>query len=142
RGARRTVLSAGVLASPLILQRSGHRADALGRNVRMHPGAIVFGVFDDDVAPWSGATQGYHVTGFLDEGIACASGLAARPACATTSVRGMSAACRSASRAWSRWSSPPVRAASWLGSTGWHPDTTTSARRRPFAAQALRRTTF
>jgi acetylornithine/succinyldiaminopimelate/putrescine aminotransferase/choline dehydrogenase-like flavoprotein len=67
--ARCTVLSAGVMASPLILQRSGHRADPVGRNIRMHPGAIVFGVFDDDVAPWDGATQGYHVTGFLDEGI-------------------------------------------------------------------------
>jgi acetylornithine/succinyldiaminopimelate/putrescine aminotransferase len=67
--ARCTVLSAGVLSSPLILQRSGHRADPVGRNVRMHPGAIVFGVFDDDVSPWNGATQGYHVTGFLGEGI-------------------------------------------------------------------------
>ncbi|OBA78094.1 hypothetical protein A9W99_03790 [Mycobacterium sp. 1164966.3] len=67
--ARCTVLCAGALSSPLILQRSGHRADCLGGNVRMHPSAIVFGIFDDDVSPWSGATQGYHVTGSLDEGI-------------------------------------------------------------------------
>lgn len=67
--AKCTVLAAGALASPQILQRSGHHADPVGRNVRMHPGVIVMGVFDDAVSPWSGATQGYHVTGFLEEGI-------------------------------------------------------------------------
>lgn len=67
--ARCTVLSAGALSSPAILKRSGHRADAVGRNIRMHPGAIVYGVFDDDVSPWADASQGYHVTGFLEEGI-------------------------------------------------------------------------
>jgi hypothetical protein len=35
----------------------------------MHPGATVCGIFDDDVSPWSDPTEGYHVTGFLDEGI-------------------------------------------------------------------------
>lgn len=67
--AKCTVLAAGAFASPQILQRSGHKADPLGRNVRMHPGVIVMGLFDDEVSPWDGATQGYHVTGFLDEGI-------------------------------------------------------------------------
>lgn len=67
--ARCIVLCAGALASPLILQRSGHRAESVGRNVQMHPAAIVLGVFDDDVSPWDGNTQGYHVTGFVDEGI-------------------------------------------------------------------------
>lgn len=67
--ARCTVLAAGALASPQLLQRSGHRSDPLGRNVRMHPGVIVMGAFADEVSPWNGATQGYHVTGFLEEGI-------------------------------------------------------------------------
>ncbi len=67
--AKCTVLAAGAFASPQLLQRSGHAADPVGRNVRMHPGVIVMGLFDDEVSPWQGATQGYHVTGFLDEGI-------------------------------------------------------------------------
>lgn len=67
--ARCTVLAAGAFASPQILQRSGHSADALGRNVRMHPGLMVMGIFDEDISPWNGATQGFHVTGFLEEGI-------------------------------------------------------------------------
>ena len=67
--AKCTVLAAGALASPQILQRSGHSADPVGRNVRMHPGTIVMGVFDEEISPWNGATQGYHVTGFLEEGI-------------------------------------------------------------------------
>ena len=67
--AKCTVLAAGALASPQILQRSGHSADPVGRNVRMHPGVVVLGVFDEQVSPWHGATQGYHITGFLEEGI-------------------------------------------------------------------------
>jgi choline dehydrogenase-like flavoprotein len=35
----------------------------------MHPGVIVTGAFDEEISPWNGATQGYHVTGFLEEGI-------------------------------------------------------------------------
>ncbi|MDT5175200.1 MAG: 3-acetyloctanal aminotransferase, partial [Mycobacterium sp.] len=64
-----TVLAAGAFASPQILQRSGHTANPVGRNVRMHPGVIVTGAFDEEISPWNGATQGYHVTGFLEEGI-------------------------------------------------------------------------
>ena len=67
--AKCTVLAAGALASPQILQRSGHTADPVGRNVRMHPGVVVLGLFDELVEPWHGATQGYHITGFLEEGI-------------------------------------------------------------------------
>lgn len=67
--ARCTVLAAGALASPLILQRSGHRHEGVGRNLRMHPGSVVIGRFPEEVRPWDGATQGYHVTGFIEEGI-------------------------------------------------------------------------
>ena len=67
--ARCTVLAAGALASPQILQRSGHGGNPVGRNVRMHPGVVVLGVFDEQISPWLGATQGYHITGFLEEGI-------------------------------------------------------------------------
>jgi ornithine--oxo-acid transaminase len=67
--ARCTVLAAGALASPLILQRSGHRADPVGRNLQMNPGAVVSGVFDEKASPCSGSARSYHVTGFLDEGI-------------------------------------------------------------------------
>jgi len=41
----------------------------VGRNVRMHPGVVVLGLFDEPVSPWHGATQGYHITELLSDGI-------------------------------------------------------------------------
>ncbi len=67
--AKCTVLAAGALASPVILQRSGHRVASVGQNLRTHPGLMVLGEFDEDIEPWDGATQGAHVTGFVEEGI-------------------------------------------------------------------------
>jgi choline dehydrogenase-like flavoprotein len=65
-----TILSAGVIASPNILRRSGLTHAPIGGNLRLHPSAMMFGVFEDDVHPWVGATQGYHSTHFLEsEGI-------------------------------------------------------------------------
>jgi choline dehydrogenase-like flavoprotein len=67
--ARCTVLAAGALATPVIIQKSGIKRDAVGSNLCFHPGSVVMGVFDDEVAPWGGATQGYHCVDFLQEGI-------------------------------------------------------------------------
>ena len=67
--ARCTILAAGALASPVICQKSGLTRDPIGGNLRMHPATVVAGVFDEDVLPWYGATQGYHSLDLLKEGI-------------------------------------------------------------------------
>ncbi|HEV8324318.1 MAG TPA: GMC family oxidoreductase [Myxococcota bacterium] len=67
--ARCTVLAAGALASPVIMMQSGIRRAPVGANLRFHPGTAVMGIFDDEVAPWSGATQGYHCLDFLEQGM-------------------------------------------------------------------------
>jgi choline dehydrogenase-like flavoprotein len=69
--AKAVVLAAGVLATPLLLQRSGDLANAskqVGENLQFHPGTSVMGVFPDEVDPVFGATQGYQSFQFLREG--------------------------------------------------------------------------
>lgn len=69
--ARVVVLSAGCMATPVLLQRSGNlanRSGQVGRNLQFHPGAMVTGVFPEPVQPEFGATQGYQSLGFLREG--------------------------------------------------------------------------
>jgi acetylornithine/succinyldiaminopimelate/putrescine aminotransferase/choline dehydrogenase-like flavoprotein len=63
------ILAAGALASPIIMQRSGIRRSAIGANLGAHPGTVVIGMFDHDVNPWEGPSQGVHCLDFLDEGI-------------------------------------------------------------------------
>lgn len=67
--AKATVLAAGALASPVLIQKSGLGRPTTGANLRMHPSTVVAGVFKEDVLPWAGAAQGYHTTHFLPEGI-------------------------------------------------------------------------
>ena len=63
------VLAAGVLATPQIMQRSGLKHKGIGRNLRVHPSLYALGTFDEQVLPWSGATQGWHCTEFIKSGI-------------------------------------------------------------------------
>lgn len=69
--AKAVVLSAGVMATPLILMNSRipRLSPALGQNLCFHNGIAAAGVFEDDVDPWSGATQGYDTQAYIDEGI-------------------------------------------------------------------------
>jgi choline dehydrogenase-like flavoprotein len=70
--ARVVVLSAGCMATPVLLQKSGdlaNRSGQVGRNLQFHPGAMVTGVFAEPVRPEFGATQGYQSLAFLEEGI-------------------------------------------------------------------------
>jgi choline dehydrogenase-like flavoprotein len=69
--AKAVVLAAGVLASPLLLLRSGNLANAsgqVGEHLQFHPGTSVLGVFGDPVDPVFGATQGYQSLQFLRDG--------------------------------------------------------------------------
>jgi hypothetical protein len=68
--AKCVVLAAGCIATPLLLQKSGvGNARWVGKDLQLHPGLAIMGVFPDVVDPWKGATQGYHSLHFLDEGI-------------------------------------------------------------------------
>jgi choline dehydrogenase-like flavoprotein len=69
--AKAVVLAAGVVATPLLLQRSGNLANAsgqVGEHLQFHPGTSVLGVFPDPVDPVFGATQGYQSLHFLRDG--------------------------------------------------------------------------
>ncbi|MBF6238158.1 GMC family oxidoreductase N-terminal domain-containing protein [Nocardia otitidiscaviarum] len=56
--ARAVVVAAGAIQTPALLRRSGLRNKNIGRYLRLHPAAAVFGVFDEDIRPWEGALQG------------------------------------------------------------------------------------
>jgi hypothetical protein len=69
--ARRVVLAAGCMATPVLLQKSGglaNRSRQVGRNLRFHPGVAISSVFNEDVDPHFGATQGYQSLQFLRDG--------------------------------------------------------------------------
>lgn len=64
-----TVLSAGAIANPVIMRKSGLTRRAIGDRLLFHPSCYVVGAFDEVVEPWNGATQGVHVTEHLERGI-------------------------------------------------------------------------
>ncbi|MGY5310292.1 GMC family oxidoreductase N-terminal domain-containing protein [Nocardia gipuzkoensis] len=55
--ARAVVVSAGAIQTPALLRRSGLRNDNIGRYLRLHPAAAVFGVFEEEIRPWEGGLQ-------------------------------------------------------------------------------------
>ncbi len=69
--AKRVVVAAGVIQSPLILQRSRvpDPARLIGTHLMSHPGVSVVGLYDEAVNLWKGATQGYEVMEFHGEGL-------------------------------------------------------------------------
>lgn len=69
--AKRIVLAAGCMQTPVILQKSGVSLESgyVGKELMLHPGLAIMAVFPDVIDPWHGATQGYHSLHFLREGI-------------------------------------------------------------------------
>lgn len=67
--AKTTILAAGCMHTPVIMQRSKIKNRLVGKNFRAHPGIYALGEYDEPVHPWTGATQGYHSTKFLEDGI-------------------------------------------------------------------------
>lgn len=55
--ARAVVVAAGAIQTPALLHRSGLRNKNIGKYLRLHPAAAVFGVFDEEIRPWEGALQ-------------------------------------------------------------------------------------
>lgn len=69
--ARLVVLAAGVMATPVLLARSGdlaNRSRQAGENLQFHPGIAIAGIFPEPTNPQFGATQGYHSLAFVPEG--------------------------------------------------------------------------
>ena len=63
--AKRTIVSAGSLESPLLLFRSGLTNPQIGRNLYLHPTIIVYATFPDQepIKPWEGGI----LTNLVDE---------------------------------------------------------------------------
>jgi choline dehydrogenase-like flavoprotein len=51
------VVSAGSVESPALLLRSGIGGPAAGKHLRLHPAAIVQGIYDEDIEGWIGQAQ-------------------------------------------------------------------------------------
>jgi long-chain-alcohol oxidase len=58
---RAVVAACGAIQTPALLKRSGLRNANLGRNLKVHPVAAVFGVFDAEVNGWEGTMQARYV---------------------------------------------------------------------------------
>jgi long-chain-alcohol oxidase len=63
--ARAVVVAGGSIETPALLLRSGLRGQ-VGRHLRLHPGFATFGVFDEDVRPWTGTLQARYSRQFRD----------------------------------------------------------------------------
>ncbi|MFD3593228.1 GMC family oxidoreductase N-terminal domain-containing protein [Nocardia sp. NPDC058640] len=54
---RAVVVAAGAIQTPALLRRSGLGNKNIGKHLRLHPAAAVFGVFEEQIRPWEGALQ-------------------------------------------------------------------------------------
>jgi len=53
--AKRVILSAGTMQSPLLLLRSGVKNYHIGRNLHLHPVSLIEAIHKEEVKPWEGA---------------------------------------------------------------------------------------
>jgi len=60
------VVAAGSIESPALLLRSGIGGPAVGRNLRVHPAFVVYGIYDDPVEGWRGQVQSALSDHFFD----------------------------------------------------------------------------
>ncbi len=68
--AKAVVLSAGVMWSPILLRRSGIKGNGwVGKNLCGHIGVAAFGLFDEKVDGWWGASQGWGSNEFFHRGL-------------------------------------------------------------------------
>jgi len=86
--ARAVVCSAGVIWSPILLRRSGLKARWIGRNLCAHIGVAAFGLFDEEVNAWEGATQGWGSNALFQRGMVMES-LSAMPAMLSARLPGV-----------------------------------------------------
>ena len=58
---RAVVAACGAIQTPALLRRSGLRNPNIGRNLKVHPVAAVFGTFETEVSGWEGVMQARYV---------------------------------------------------------------------------------
>jgi choline dehydrogenase-like flavoprotein len=58
--ARAVIVACGALHTPALLRRSGLQNPNIGKHLRLHPAAAVFGVFDEELKPWEGVMQALY----------------------------------------------------------------------------------
>ncbi len=65
------IVAGGAIQTPALLMRSGLRSVSgqLGRNLSVHPNAMVTAFFEEDVTGWHGVHQAFQVREFIDEGL-------------------------------------------------------------------------
>jgi choline dehydrogenase-like flavoprotein len=64
--ARAVIAACGAIHTPALLRRSGLRNENIGRHLKLHPAAAVFGVFDEELKPWEGVMQALYSDQFRD----------------------------------------------------------------------------
>ena len=69
--AKKVVVACGGVHSAVLLRSSGVGlvGGHVGRNLTLHPGCRVFGLFDEEVRGWAGAMQSAFSTAFEHEGV-------------------------------------------------------------------------
>ena len=69
--ARAVIVAGGAVQTPALLARSGlgSASGQLGRNLYLHPNAMVIAYFDEDVTGWHGVHQAFQIREFAAEGI-------------------------------------------------------------------------
>ncbi len=63
---RAVVAACGAIHTPALLRRSGLSNANIGKHLRLHPAAAVFGVFDEELKPWEGVMQALYSDQFRD----------------------------------------------------------------------------
>jgi choline dehydrogenase-like flavoprotein len=58
--ARAVVAACGAIQTPALLKRSGLPNPNIGKNLRLHPATVVWGVLDEEVRPWEGTMQAIY----------------------------------------------------------------------------------
>ena len=58
--ARSVIVACGAIHTPALLRRSGLQNPNIGKHLRLHPAAAVFGVFDEELKPWEGVMQALY----------------------------------------------------------------------------------
>jgi len=64
--AKVVVAACGALQTPALLLRSGLRNPHIGRHLGLHPVSGVWGIFDEDVRPWTGTMQALYSDQLID----------------------------------------------------------------------------
>ncbi|HET9156173.1 MAG TPA: GMC family oxidoreductase N-terminal domain-containing protein, partial [Myxococcaceae bacterium] len=69
--ARAVILAGGTISTPLFLLRQGlaNSSGQVGRNLTVHPSAVVNALFDEEIRGFDHIPQGYGSEQFLEEGI-------------------------------------------------------------------------